>query len=215
MYNVITLKHGTLYEADYVNKMYNMVKRNLTLPFTFYCVTDDPRELDKNIEIVMLPKDYMFKGWWCKPYLFKSGLFEHDVNFYIDLDMVIVDNIDCFMLYEPGKFVGLRNYIYLKTGYKKQRLLGSGVMRWQNNTMGMIHDRLQRDVTLADRFPGDQEYIWQYHKDVIVFYPDKWTISYKWHYVRTRNITNTKIIAFHGVPKPHESDDKNVVDNWK
>ena len=32
--NVLVLKHGSKYSAEYVNKMYKMVARNITLPFT-------------------------------------------------------------------------------------------------------------------------------------------------------------------------------------
>ena len=211
MYNVITLKHGTLYGADYVNKMYNMVKRNLTLPFTFYCVTDDFSELDKDIKIVLLPGDYKFKGWWWKPYIFKTGLFEgNEVNFYIDLDMVIVDNIDCYMTFDEGKFVGLRDF-----GHDRLTRLASGIMRWENNTMNMIWERLTRDPAIAGRFPGDQEYIWQYQKDQLSYFPPEWTPSYKYHIKKNKTYDQKKIIAFHGRPNPHEVTDQIIVDNWK
>jgi hypothetical protein len=194
-----------------------MIKRHLTLPYTFYCVTDDAHDLHPDINCVMLPENYKFEGWWCKPYIFKYNLFDpnNQVNFYIDLDMVIVDNINCFMLHEPGNFIGLRNFIYLRSGYKKQKTLGSGILRWQNNSLSMIYDRLNRDASIIDSFPGDQEYIWHYYRDRMLFYPEKWCISYRWHYARTRNLTNVKVVDFHGKPKPHESDDQNIIDNWK
>ena len=40
---VVCLKYGDKYSADYVNKLYNGVKRNLTVPFEFVCYTEDPK----------------------------------------------------------------------------------------------------------------------------------------------------------------------------
>jgi hypothetical protein len=34
--NIVCLKHGTKYNSDYVNRLYNMVQRNLTIPFKFF-----------------------------------------------------------------------------------------------------------------------------------------------------------------------------------
>ena len=37
-YNVLVLKHGKKYTAEYVNKMYRMVKKHCTLSLNFYCL---------------------------------------------------------------------------------------------------------------------------------------------------------------------------------
>ena len=39
--NVICMKWGTKYSSEYVNKLYSMVARNLSVPFRFVCFTDD------------------------------------------------------------------------------------------------------------------------------------------------------------------------------
>ena len=212
--NIITVKHGTKYGPEYVNKMYNMVYRNITIPFRFYCVTDDSYGLEKNIRPVMLPEDYQFKGWWCKPYIFKTGLFKDGVNFYIDLDMVILRNIDELMTYMPGHFVAMRDPVYVRTP-TNNKSLASGIMRWENNTYNMIHERLQRDDSIVRSFHGDQDYIWRYHSHDIKFYPDNWTMSYKWDHVRDYKINiETKVLVFHGEPRPHQITDEIVLDNW-
>ena len=71
-YYVLCLKHGTKYSSDYVNKLYNMIKRNCTLDYKFACLTDDPLDLDPNIQILDLPKG--LPGWWNKPYMFSKDL---------------------------------------------------------------------------------------------------------------------------------------------
>ena len=40
MINVCCVYYGNKYKAEYVQKLYNMVKRNLTVPHKFICFTD-------------------------------------------------------------------------------------------------------------------------------------------------------------------------------
>lgn len=213
MINVITLKWGTLYSSDYVNKMYEMIKRHLTLPFTFYCFTEDDTGLDKNIKIKPLPESSLH-GWWYKPYMFKQNLFsDNHINFYIDLDSVITGNIDQFMLYQPNQFMGLRELIYLK--HPDRIGFGSGIMRWVNNRFQYIWTRLELTQELAKKYPGDQDYIYHYHAQNIKFYPTEWTTSYKWEHTEGVIKPESKIIVFHGSPRPHEVTDPYITDNWR
>lgn len=47
--NVVCVKYGTKYGADYVNKLYYGVKKHLSLPHTFTCFTESPTDLDPSI----------------------------------------------------------------------------------------------------------------------------------------------------------------------
>lgn len=42
------------FEGDYVNILRNMVKRNLTIPHEFFCVTDDPTGIDSGVRVIPL-----------------------------------------------------------------------------------------------------------------------------------------------------------------
>ena len=53
--NVICMKWGDKYSADYVNILFNMVSRNLNKPFKFVCFTDDPIGIDPRVHILDLP----------------------------------------------------------------------------------------------------------------------------------------------------------------
>ena len=68
--NVICVKEGTKYDSDYVNILYFMVKRNLTIPFDFICLTENPQDLLEEIKVINL-EDRSMKGWWNKCLLFK------------------------------------------------------------------------------------------------------------------------------------------------
>ena len=232
MLNVICLKHGTKYGPEYVNKLYNMIQRHLTVPHRFVCFTENPQYLDPKIEIVPLPKDEALHGWWWKLYVFKEGHFyQGDTNLFIDLDMVIVGNMDKFINYLPDRFVGLENVNRIFKRYPST--LGSAVMKWPAETYTDIWTEFKKNPTSARKWPGDQDWIWRLHKSTIKFFPRDWIISYKWEArtikelikengrskfksVRSPEIPkDTAILAFHGTPDPHEVADQIIVDNWR
>ena len=62
--NILTLKWGTLYSSEYVNRLYRGVKAHLSRPFRFVCVTDDPSGLADGVDAVAFPeKPEWFHPW--------------------------------------------------------------------------------------------------------------------------------------------------------
>jgi hypothetical protein len=94
--NVCCVKEGDKYDSDYVNTLYLMVKRHLTIPFNFICLTENSQNLIEEINIINL-EDRSIKGWWNKCLLFKPGLLTGSC-LYLDLDMIILKNIDEFLI---------------------------------------------------------------------------------------------------------------------
>jgi hypothetical protein len=47
----LTVKWGARYNADYVNKLYAGILKNTTWKITFYCFTDDGKDLHPDIKI--------------------------------------------------------------------------------------------------------------------------------------------------------------------
>ena len=105
MNNVICLKWGTLYSAEYVNRLYRGVKAHLSRPFRFVCVTDDPRGLVDGVETAPIPpkpEGMVFQGWYDKwPNIYiKLCLFERGLanlegpTLFLDIDQVIVGDLD-------------------------------------------------------------------------------------------------------------------------
>ena len=74
MLNIVCLKAGKAYGPEYVNILFDMVRRNLVAgyPGRFVCLTDDPTGLDAGIETIRLPGN--IETWWGKLYMFKRGL---------------------------------------------------------------------------------------------------------------------------------------------
>ena len=94
--NVCCVKEGDKYDSDYVNILYLMTKRYLTTPFDFICLTENSKNLLKQIKVINL-EDRSIKGWWNKCLLFKPGLLRSSC-LYLDLDMIVLKNIDEFII---------------------------------------------------------------------------------------------------------------------
>ena len=116
--NFLCVKHGTKYSADYVNTLYNMVSRYCNLPFKFHCLTDNPNDINPNIQIIELPR--FLSGWWCKPYIFSDKLPIQGTILYLDLDVVISNNIDNMFIYSPNDWCIIRDFTrHLRPDWKK------------------------------------------------------------------------------------------------
>lgn len=91
-YNIITVKYGDKYSSEDVNRMYRMVEKNVSRPFTFYCMTDNSENLLSDINIVFLDESLDLESFWWKICLFDFPVNEKFI--YFDLDIVIQNNID-------------------------------------------------------------------------------------------------------------------------
>ena len=62
MVNILCVHWGNKYNGTYVNRLYRMVSKNLTLPFNFYCYSNNNFEYNKNFLIVInIYKHEIFK----------------------------------------------------------------------------------------------------------------------------------------------------------
>ena len=112
MANIICMKWGTKYGPEYVNRLANMVRRNMTIPHRFVCMTDDATGLDPRIDARPLP-DFDDPGGpergWRKISTFRRPLFDLvGPTLFLDLDIVIVDSIDC-LFDHPGEFLIIKD----------------------------------------------------------------------------------------------------------
>lgn len=193
--SVCCLKTGTKYSSEYVNKLSNMVSRNLTIPHNFYCITDD--KTDVECETIDYEDD--LPGWWGKLTFFKKRPYGLKGRIlYLDLDLVIVSNIDEIASY-PHEF-GIINDWHVPTYNSSVFTLDIGKRR---KVWDKFNERVMR------RFPGDQDWITCHAKAEC--YPQDWCLSYKSHGAFG---ANGKIMVFHGDPNPHQVDDSWVKERW-
>jgi len=235
--NILCLKHGQKYSADYVNKLYNMVSRNITVPFTMHCITEDRDGINPNINIIPLPKipqDQTVSGWWYKPYIYSKDLPIEGTILYLDLDLVVCKNIDQLFNFYPGKFCALRDFTRsMRPGWQKYN---SSVLRFEKGQLDYIwQEFIANPKAVMRRHFGDQDWLWEKANGMAQYFPDKWIQSWKWEVRKDKTwkpggtkgnrqlktIENVKpgdetfIVVFHGDPNPHNCFDPYIVDNWR
>jgi len=217
MKKVVCLKWGNKYSSKYANILYSMVRRHTSGPLEFVCVTEDGKNLNRNIVIKEMPTDFL-SGWWNKLSLFKPGILEGRFLF-LDLDIVIHGSIDpLFELMPESPFCVIRDFgRYYKNTYN------SSVMRFDSQKTNYIWEEYMYSKKEFDNYDGDQNVISKILKEKHnhEIFPDHLTWSYKFGSIRNKyeklKLPPPKSIMsiFHGHPNPPEVKDKWVVDNWR
>ena len=93
-FNIVCVKYGTKYSSERVERLYRMVEKNISLPFSFYCLTEDDT-LDWKYKPIPLNLDLDLESYWWKIQLF--NLPWNSPTLYFDLDIVIQNNIDSIL----------------------------------------------------------------------------------------------------------------------
>ena len=227
MLNFACVYYGDKYTFSYVKNLYNMVKRNFTIPHRFICFTDNTvihkqRDFkDKDIEFRQF-KRHDFNGWFNKLQLFSPDSNLEGNTLYMDLDVVIMKNIDDMAtIGESKNFVGMNDF------NPTSGLFNSSIMRFNNKYHSVIWEQYLKRKTEFNSSHGDQEIITaliKKHEDTISF-PDEWTQSYKWlnrngdrYHISKQTYEqdpSAKVCVFHGSPNPHDSAQEWVQKLWK
>ena len=129
MVNIVCVNWGEKYGTAYTQRLYNMVKKNTSRDFKFYCLTDRLDTYTHPIIPVLLQPG--FSGWWNKMQLFKDDVLPLGEYLYLDLDVVIVDNIDCLL--DWSGFGITRDFINPDNGLTGGKEYNSSVMRFTQN----------------------------------------------------------------------------------
>lgn len=200
---------GTKYGKEYVEKLRNSVKRNLSIPYELVCITDRD-DVPEGVTKIPAPKNS--EGWWQKVNLFHPKLF-HPQNriMYLDLDVVITNSLDALAC-SQGEFIMIENF----GPNKKHAAYNSSCMVWNpTEKTHRIHNSFDKVVT--QELHGDQCWIWRVmEKDIKAFRKDL-AESYKYNRRTTqwkRESKDTALWIFHGKPDPHEVKDSIIVKNW-
>lgn len=210
MINIVCLKWGTKYGAEYVNRLFYAVQRNTTRPIKFWCLTENAQDLHPDIQSLDLLASDRLDTWWNKIFLFSpdNGLPPGEQIFYIDLDTLIVSNIDDLLdVDQVPDIVVLRDFYHgiAKTAGN----VGSGLMSWRHGKYSHVWREFIRDPEAAVRScrpHGDQRWIehnisaWYCWQDL---FPNR-VVSFKMH-CQSGIPKDASIICYHGVPGIPES----------
>jgi hypothetical protein len=230
MITVLCVRFGTKYGIEYVERLRNMVTRHLTVPFEFVCLTDDSTPI-KGVRLIVQKNAGYHRAWWHKIHMFDPSLPLQERILYLDLDVVIINNIDK-LFSNNGNFYGILDFN--RKFNKDYKSLNSSVLLWNYQTQNIIWDNFVSNSSDALKLHGDQDWIWKLKKEEIKFWPVDWIQSYKWE-IRSKSdlelrngkrvfkqkkdietiSSNCSILVFHGDPKPQDVQDKIVIDNWR
>ena len=191
---VCVLRTGEEYDATWVRKLRDGVKRNLSIPHRFYCLSDTEVPCER------VPLRHSWPGWWSKLEMFRiveAG------TLYLDLDTVVTGSLDHFAELKSD-FAMLRNF-------HDPNMVGSGVM-WFGKPQRHVYDRFcTRPYKFIDYhnehrngpYVGDQAFIWESFGRKVDQLPMETIKSYKFH-CRDGLPENTSLVCFHGLPKATE-----------
>jgi hypothetical protein len=206
------MKWGDRYAADYVNRLYAMVARNLTLPHRFVCLTDDPGGIRSEVECRPLPAielaDAPPRSGWRKLSCLSPELDDLGEVLFLDLDLVIVASIDALFVH-PGAFCIIENWTQPGRGVGN-----SSVFRFRAGAHRDVLERFRAEpAQIIDSWPNEQTYLSRAVGGV-TYWPQGWCRSFKHDCLPARPLrpfrqaripAGARIIVFHGEPKPPEA----------
>jgi len=150
------------YNDRWVQKMCNMVARNLPLEHEFVCLSNVNVRLKGGR---VIPLKHNFPGWWSKLEIFRDDLpVRSGKILYIDLDAVIMSDLTPLLEYTPNEeIVMCPPFGEYKNSWKEDgKVFGynSSVMVFKNPTTLKIWDKfLQGADHWMKKYRGDQDYL--------------------------------------------------------
>jgi len=224
MTNVICIKYGRYYAPCYVNRLYAGVARNLSRPFRFVCVTNDPEGIRSEVECVPFMDDPGVPGrrkWpniFSKLTLFKDGFAGLEgPTLYLDLDTIVIGPLDKFFEYRPGDFCIIRNWVeFYKRIFRAPPQIGnSSCFRFVAGASNAVYEfflREKEDPSKAHLFgKGSQKLQTRamFHAGNVSWWPSEWICSFKRQCIppfplnmlcEPRPPKGASVMAFHGHP---------------
>jgi len=219
--NIVTMKWGTVYDANYVNKLFKAVRDNLGLKFRFVCFTDDSTGFVDGIDPLPLPDveidpPKLYTGWR-KLSLFKDNLPLDGICLFLDLDIMITGRIDDFFFYEPETIPIIKDWVPLgRRIFPKGPPVGnSSVFRFEANKAAFVYNQFLSEREWAlETFQPPQTYLTHCIRPMMSFWPTQWCVSFKSclrptfplnYIVEAKKPPEAKIIVFHGKPNPDQA----------
>lgn len=226
--------HGDVYTWSYVERLYNMLNRHISVGVRLHVYTEADRPVPAHM-IKHILDDWGSlgprKAWWYKMQMFNSA-YHRGPLLYFDLDTVIVDNIDWIWTLPTTHFWAVRDFKHL---WKPSHCgINSSVMWWDTQKFDRVWQQFQsqgRDQ-LMRRYPGDQDYL-----NISIteterrFFEQNCIKSWRWQSLdggydfknrchKTPNSgthfdSKTSVLIFHGRPKPSETTDPVILEHWR
>lgn len=232
--DVACVIHGNGYDWTYVERLHSMVTRNCNRAINFHVFTEHDRPVPMNMTKHILTDWPGVTGrkrsWWYKMQMFNPEHFQGQL-LYFDLDVVITGSLDWIFQMDPAYFWGIRDFRWLWRN--RWTGINSSMMWWDTVRWAKIwHDFNGRSLaTVMRQFAGDQDFLSNSipTADLRYFDPDlvkswRWEIKDGGLDMKTRIyrrpsagsvlLPQTRVMVFHGNPKPHQITDPVIAQHW-
>lgn len=216
---VLCMKWGTKYGPEYVNRLYAMVARHLSLPFQMVCLTDDASGIRSEVRCLPIPSLDLPPGiperGWTKLVTFGADL--HGLRgtaLFLDLDVVIVGAMDDFFTH-PGRFLIIKDYDRL---LNPGRITGnSSVYRFELGAHpDVLTDFRAGFEAIRQRHRNEQSYLsaHMHAKGLLQYWPKAWCPSFKYDCIppwpsncwqAPRLPADARVVIFHGEVNPPDA----------
>lgn len=179
---VICINWGTKYGPTFINRLYGMVARNITPPYTFTCFTDKSAGIRPEVFCEPLPPlDVVMPvrtlGIWPKARLWgpRLGALQGDVLF-LDLDVVVVGSLDSFFeCGKPGDVILSRN-----PAKPLERLGQTSVFRFPVGKLQPLQEQFRANPqAIADEYRFEQRFVTRNAPGGIDFFPRPWVRHFR------------------------------------
>ncbi|MEQ5870488.1 glycosyl transferase [Sagittula sp. NFXS13] len=222
--NIMCIKWGTLFGPEYVNRLYSGVRRNMSRPIRFFCMTEHDEGLHPEIEVLDLPVEPYAEPMAAalkvanrQGAMRKTSLFRRDLVpdlkgpvLGFDLDVVITGNLDDIHDLAPGAIAMRHDWVEKRKG----RPTGHGsVFRFDPSQHGFLYDDLAADTYKVVENARGSEQRYTSHKamenDCFTYIPEQWVVSFKYdcnpfpgNWLRPPHLpADARVVCFHGRPK--------------
>ncbi len=181
---IICINWGTKYGPRFINRLYGMVERNVTPPFTFTCFTDSRGGIRAEVICEDLPAiDFEMpvvkKGKWPKSRLWgpRLGNLKGPVLF-LDLDILVVGSLDPFFtIGKPDDVILARNPIK-----PLERLGQTSVFRFPVGKLVPLLELFRSDPQrIAETYEFEQRFVTRNAPGGVSFFPSPWVRHFRYH----------------------------------
>jgi hypothetical protein len=223
----ITIKWGSEFNPDDINILKRAAFANTSFKTRFICLTEDRKGLDSDIEIFPIPEFELYSqtpktGIWPKISLFHPDISDvAELVVFLDIDTIICGCLD-ELFNDPHD-----NLMLLSCGPRWVNMdsalsthAATGVMAYRPIFQSHLFRIFCKDIDkFTSQFAVEQEFV-GFAAEKVSYFPILWIESFKYHLRQGYFIDlikpprspkdTTKLVAFHGFPRPRNVGDRNL-----
>ena len=168
MLNIYCFKWGTKYDHVYVNRLYGSLVKHLHIPFQFFCITDNPKDIHKQVNIIDYSNFENTKVFTSEKLKLMYD-YNSDNNLLLDLDILIHNDITeiCFRDIHKPTFIWTHwtpkeRLKLFQT--KTQCFINSSFVRWKGDNAKFLYEHFiknKKDIT--SRYDSCDKYLFYEH----------------------------------------------------